>query len=51
MKLSVLSLNTKKQQHWCPYFQITRKYWNYFMTNQLNIIFGGFGIWLLGYRI
>ena len=38
MKVSVLNLKEKATQYWFSYFQISCKYWTYFMTNPLNII-------------
>ena len=51
MKESVLSKKENTTQHWFSYFEIDSKYQKSFMTDQLNIIFADFGIWLLGYRI
>ena len=50
MKESVLSFEEKTTQPWFSYFQIADKYYNYFKTNPLNVIFDDFNIWLLGYR-
>ena len=45
LKESVLSLKVKQQHNiGVSYFQTARKYFNSFMTDQLNIIFDDFGI-------
>ena len=44
MKGSVLSFDEKTTQPWFTYFQITGKYYTYFTTNPLNIIFDDFSI-------
>ena len=48
MRESVLSLKDENNTTWFSYHHIARKYYEYFMTDPLNIIFG---IWLLGYMI
>ena len=48
---AVFRWKEKATQHLFSYFQIAPKYSTYFKTHPLSIIFDGFGIWLLGYRI
>ena len=50
-KESVLNLKKKTLHHWIFYFQTACNSSKSFMTHPLNIIFGDFGIGLLGYGI